>query len=77
MNSIKLSEKHKKMSESGECGEKSMKKDRGGSFPTLSEYNYALQIINDYPYEVVKKGVRDIDAEGAAKLFQKKIDELG
>ena len=65
------------MSESGECGEKSTNKDRGGSFPTLSEYNYALQIINDYPYEVVKKGVRDIDAEGAAKLFQKKIDELG
>lgn len=77
LNSIRLSEKYKKMSETGDYGKKSMKKDRGGSFPTLAEYNYALQIINDYPYEVVKKGVRDIDAEGAAKLFQKKIDELG
>jgi hypothetical protein len=77
LNSIKLSEKYKAMSESGDYEKKSMKKDRGGSFPTLAEYNYALQIINDYPYEVVKKGVRDIDAEGAAKLFQKKIDELG
>lgn len=77
LNSIKLSEKYKKMSESGEYGEKSMDKNRGGSFPSLAEYNYALQIINDYPYEVVKKGVRNIDAEGAAKLFQKKIDELG
>lgn len=77
LNSIALSEKYKKMSESGEYNEKDMKKDRSGSFPSLAEYNYALQIINDYPYEVVKKGVRDIDAEGAAKLFQKKIDELG
>ena len=77
LNSIALSEKYKKMSESGEYNEKDMGKDRSGSFPTLAEYNYALQIINDYPYEVVKKGVRDIDAEGAAKLFQKKIDELG
>ena len=77
LNSIKLSEKYKAMSESGDYGKKSMKKDRGGSFPSLAEYNYALQIINDYPYEVVKKGVRDIDAEEAAKLFQKKIDELG
>ena len=77
LNSIKLSEKYKQMSESGEYGEKSMDKNRGGSFPSLAEYNYALQIINDYPYEVVKKGVRNIDAEGAAKLFQKKIDELG
>ena len=65
------------MSETGDYGKKSMNKDRSGSFPTLSEYNYALQIINDYPYEVVKKGVRDIDAEGAAKLFQKKLDEFG
>lgn len=77
LNSIALSEKYKQMSESGEYNEKDMKKDRSGSFPSLAEYNYALQIINDYPYEVVKKGVRDIDAEGAAKLFQKKIDELG
>jgi hypothetical protein len=77
LNSIKLSEKYKKMSETGDYDKKSMDKDRSGSFPTLAEYNYALQIINDYPYEVVKKGVRDIDAEGAAKLFQKKIDELG
>lgn len=77
LNSIKLSEKYKKMSESGDYGKKSMCKDRSGSFPSLAEYNYALQIINDYPYEVVKKGVRDIDAEGAAKLFQKKLYELG
>lgn len=77
LNSIALSEKYKQMSESGEYNKKDMKKDRSGSFPSLAEYNYALQIINDYPYEVVKKGVRDIDAEGAAKLFQKKIDELG
>ena len=54
LNSIKLSEKYKAMSESGDYGKKSMKKDRGGSFPSLAEYNYALQIINDYPYEVVK-----------------------
>ena len=75
--SINRYEKWKKMSESGEYGEKSMNKDRDGSFPTLAEYNYALKIINDYPFEVVKKGVRNIDAEGAAKLFQKKLDELG
>ena len=77
LNSIKLSEKYKAMSESGDYGKKSMNKNRSGSFPSLAEYNYALQIINDYPYEVVKKGVRDISAEEAAKLFQKKIDELG
>ena len=77
LNSIKLSEKYKKMTESGDYGKKSTNKNRGGSFPTLSEYNYALQIINDYPYEVVKKGVRDIDAKKAVELFQKKIDQLG
>ena len=65
------------MSENGEYGEKSMKKDRSESFPTLAEYNFALQIINDYPYEIIKDGVRNIKAEDAAEMFQKKIDELG
>ena len=77
LKSIRLSEKYKKMSETGEYNEKSMKKDRSESFPTLSEYKYALEIINDFPYEKIKNGVRDIKAEEAVKLFQKKIDELG
>ena len=77
LNSIKISEKYKEMSENGDYGKKSMKKDRSDSFPTLSEYNFALQIINDFPYEKIKNGVRDINAEDAAKLFQKKIDEFG
>ena len=77
LNSIEISERYKKMSENGEYGEKSMKKDRSDLFPTLAEYNFALQIINDYPYESIKSGVRNIKAEDAAEMFQKKIDELG
>ena len=77
LKTIRVKEKYKKMSESGEYDKKSMNKNRGDNFPSLAEYNYALQIIKDYPYEKIKNGIRDIDAEDAAKMFQKKIDELG
>ena len=43
----------------------------------LSNDENAQIIIKDFPYESIKSGVRDIKAEDAAKLFQKKIDELG
>ena len=78
LKTIRIKEKYKEMTESGEYGEKSMKKNnRSDCFPSLAEYNYALEIIKDFPYESIKSGVRDIKAEDAAKLFQKKIDELG
>ena len=78
LKTIRIKEKYKEMTESGEYGEKSMEKNnRNDCFPSLAEYNYALEIIKDFPYESIKSGVRDIKAEDAAKLFQKKIDELG
>ena len=77
LKTIRIKEKYKEMSESGEYDKKSMNKNRGDNFPTLSEYNYALQLIKDYPYESIKGGVRNITAEDAAKKFQNKIDELG
>ena len=78
LKTIRIKEKYKEMTESGEYDEKSMKKNnRSDCFPSLAEYNYALEIIKDFPYESIKSGVRDIKAEDAAKLFQKKIDELG
>jgi hypothetical protein len=78
LKTFRLKEKYEEMTESGEYGEKSMKKNnRSDCFPSLAEYNYALEIIKDFPYETIKGGVRDIKAEDAVKLFQKKIDELG
>ena len=77
LKTIRIQQKYKEMSDSGEYGEKNMNKNRGECFPSLSEYNFALQIIKDYPYEKIKNGVRNINAEDASKLFQKKIDELG
>ena len=77
LKSIRIKEKYKEMSDSGEYGKKSMNKNRGDCFPTLAEYNYALELIKDFPYESIKDGVRDIKAENAVKMFQKKIDELG
>lgn len=49
---------------------------RGGSFPTEAEYNYALKIMQENPYEIVEKGVRNITAKEAVKMFQKKLDDL-
>ena len=77
LKTIRIKEKYKEMSDSGEYGEKSMNKNRGDCFPTLAEYNYALELIKDFPYESIKDGVRDIKSEDAVKMFQKKIDELG
>ena len=77
LKSIRIKEKYKEMSDSGEYGKKSMNKNRCDCFPTLAEYNYALELIKDFPYESIKDGVRDIKAEDAVKMFQKKIDELG
>ena len=77
LKSIRIKEKYKEMSNSGEYGKKSMNKNRGDCFPTLAEYNYALELIKDFPYESIKNEVRDIKAEDAVKMFQKKIDELG
>ena len=42
------------------------------SCPNVKSGGMAFGIKSEVAYEVVKKGVRDIDAEGAAKLFQKK-----
>ena len=76
LKTIRLKEKYKEMTESGEYGEKSMEKNnRSDCFPSLAEYNYALEIVKDFPYESIKSGVRDISAENAAKLFQKNIDK--
>ena len=78
LKTIRIKEKYQEMTDSGEYGKKSMRKNnRSDCFPTLAEYNYALQIIKDYPYEIIKHGDRNIDAADAAKMFQKKIDELG
>lgn len=77
LKTIRIKEKYKEMTDSGEYGKKSMNKSRGDCFPTLAEYNYALELIKDFPYESIKDGVRDIKAEDAVKMFQKKIDELG
>lgn len=78
LNTIALSKEHEKESESGEMPEKPENPfDRGGSFPTKDEYEYALKIIHDHPYEKVKAGVRNIDAKTAAKKFQAYLDKLG
>ena len=78
LNTIALSKEHEKESESDEMPEKPENPfDRGGSFPTKDEYEYALKIIHDHPYEKVKAGVRNIDAKTAAKKFQAYLDKLG
>lgn len=78
LSSIENNKEHKKMSDSGEKPEKPEKPyDRGGSFPTRDEYEYALRVINDNSYEVVKAGVRNIGPKEAAKKFQSYIDKLG
>lgn len=78
LTTIALSKEHEKESESDEMPEKPKKPfDRGGSFPTKDEYEYALKIIHEHPYEKVKAGVRNIDAKTAAKKFQAYLDKLG
>jgi hypothetical protein len=78
LSSIELKEEHDEMSEDDGKPEKpDNPHDRGGSFPTRDEYEYALKIIREHPYEVVKAGVRNIGPEQAAKKFQAYIDKLG
>ena len=78
LNSIELAEKHEEQSEDDDKPKKPKHPyNRGGSFPTRDEYEYALKIIHDYPYEVVKKNVRNIGAKEAAEKFKKYIKKLG
>jgi surface protein len=78
LSSIEHSKEYNKISQSDEKPEKPDNPfDRSGSFPTKDEYEYALRIIKDNPYEVVKAGVRNIGPEEAKKKFQAYIDKLG
>lgn len=45
--------------------------------PTLKNYELAMQMLKENPYEDVDKSERDIDGTVAAKMIQKHIDEKG
>lgn len=76
ISSIDTQEKYKEESEEEEYGKPESKK-RGGSFPTKDEYEHALQVLSENPYEKVYFDKRNIPAKEAARQIQKYIDKKG